>query len=27
LAKELDSMLSKACHWTGTIQFIAIKVL
>jgi len=27
LAKELDSMLSRARHRTGTIQFIAIEVL
>jgi serine/threonine protein kinase len=27
LAKELDSILSRARHRTGTIQFIAIEVL
>jgi hypothetical protein len=27
LAKELDGMPSGACHRTGTMQFIAIKVL
>jgi serine/threonine protein kinase len=27
LAKELDSMLSGACHQTGTMQFMAIEVL
>jgi serine/threonine protein kinase len=27
LAKKLDSILSKACHRTGTIQFMAVEVL